>query len=105
MIASRPDERVLPAAVGRDRVIGEHLGHFFPQLLVEAPQVLVLDALDGLDVDQVVQSHGRIVVSSAAGLIELHGPEREQGVEDLLDGFVTGEVAPTGHHRQLAVGD
>src|SRR5262249_49276025 len=52
-------EGVTSPAVGRAGVLGEALGELVPALLVETAQVLVLEALDRLDLLQV--DHGRLL--------------------------------------------
>ena len=56
MIAVAALERVLPVAVGAGRVLGEARRELVPELLVEAAEIAVLEALDGVDLLQV--AHG-----------------------------------------------
>src|SRR4029453_17021701 len=58
-----PGGGVLAAAVLGDGVLGEALLHLVPELLVETAHVLVLEPLDGLDLDQVFGRHAFLLAT------------------------------------------
>src|SRR5205823_12311160 len=77
-------ERPRPAAVGRHSVGDEALGDLIPPLLVEAAHVLVLEALDLLDGDQVVDRDRHALVHSS---LFSQSSAPSSGVATLLGSF------------------